>query len=119
MQLTLLPKNKQKQPPSSVPGKRCSENMQQIYRRTPIPKCDFNKLQRNFIEIALLHGCSPVILLHIFRKPFPKNTSGWLLLNKNLVIIFFVGIVRESSICRVQLSFKVYVYFISKQKWLR
>ena len=23
---------------------RCSENMQQFYRRTPIPKCDFNKV---------------------------------------------------------------------------
>ena len=27
------------------------------------------------------HGCSPVNLLHIFRKPFPKNTAGRLLLN--------------------------------------
>ena len=34
----------------------------------------------NFIEITLRHGCSPVNLLHIFRTPFPKNTSGWLLL---------------------------------------
>ena len=24
--------------------KRCSENMQQIYRRTPMPKCNFNKV---------------------------------------------------------------------------
>ena len=31
---------------------------------------------RNFIEIALWHECSPVNLLHIFRAPFPKNTSG-------------------------------------------
>ena len=38
------------------------------------------KLQRNFIEIALRHECSPVYLLHIFRTPFPKNTSGGLLL---------------------------------------
>ena len=38
------------------------------------------KLQRNFIEIALRHGCSPVNLVHIFRTPFPRNTSGWLLL---------------------------------------
>ena len=29
----------------------------------------------NFIEIALRHGCSPVNLLHIFRTPFPQNTS--------------------------------------------
>ena len=38
------------------------------------------KLLCNFIEIALRHGCSPVNLLHIFRTPFPKNTSGGLLL---------------------------------------
>ena len=36
-------------------------------------KCDLNKV--------VLHGCSPVNLLHNFRIPFPKNTSGWLLLN--------------------------------------
>ena len=58
-------------------------------------KCDFNKVakqlywnhtstwvQSNVIEIALRHGCSPVNLLnllHIFRTPFPGNTSGWLL----------------------------------------
>ena len=34
----------QKQPPRGVLRKRCSENMQQIYRRTPMPKCDFNKV---------------------------------------------------------------------------
>ena len=37
-------------------------------------------LQNNFIEITLRHGCSPVNLLHIFRTPFPRNTSEWLLL---------------------------------------
>ena len=36
----------QKQPPRGVPRKRCSENMQQIYRRTPMPKCDFNKVTK-------------------------------------------------------------------------
>ena len=38
------------------------------------------KLLCNFIEIALRHGCSPVNLLYISRTPFPRNTSGWLLL---------------------------------------
>ena len=38
------------------------------------------KLQSNFIKITLRHECSPVSLLHIFRTPFPKNTSGRLLL---------------------------------------
>ena len=37
------------------------------------------KLQRNFIAIELWHGRSPVNFIHIFRTPYPKNTSGWLL----------------------------------------
>ena len=63
----------QKQPFKSVLRKRCSKNMQQIYR-TPW------QVAFNFIEIALWHGCSQVNLLHIFRTPFPKNTSGGLFL---------------------------------------
>ena len=39
------------------------------------------KLQSNSIKITLRHGCSPVSLLHNFKIPFPKNTSGRLLLN--------------------------------------
>ena len=39
------------------------------------------KLQSNFIEITLRHGCSHVNLLHIFRTSFTKNTSGWLLVS--------------------------------------
>ena len=38
------------------------------------------KLLCNFTEITLRHGCSPVNLLRIFRSPFYKNTSVWLLL---------------------------------------
>ena len=53
--------------------KKCSENIQKVYRRTPMPKCDF-------IKVALLHGCSPVNLLYIFRTPFPKSNSKELLL---------------------------------------
>ena len=36
----------QKQPLRGVFEKRCSENIQQIYRRTPIPKCNFNKVAK-------------------------------------------------------------------------
>ena len=61
---------------------------QQIYRRTPMPKYDFNKVAK---QIALWHGSSPVNLLHIFRTPFPENlwtavseklaTMAWLWVN--------------------------------------
>ena len=33
----------QNQPSRGVLMKRCSDNMQQIYRRTPMPQCDVNK----------------------------------------------------------------------------
>ena len=46
------------------------------------------KLQSNFIEITLRHGCCPVNLVHIFRTSFVKNISGWLLLS---VVLFKFG----------------------------
>ena len=40
----------QKQPSRSVLRKRCSENMQHIYRRTSMAKCDFNKVTKQRVE---------------------------------------------------------------------
>ena len=67
----------QKQHLRGVLKKRCFENMQQVYSRTPMPNADFNKVA---LQITLWHRCSSVNLLHIFRTPFPRNTSAWLLL---------------------------------------
>ena len=39
-------KKLQKQPVRVVLRKRCSENMQQIYKRTPMLKCAFNKVAK-------------------------------------------------------------------------
>ena len=36
--------NLEEQPLRGVPKKRYSENMQQIYSRTAMPKCDFDKV---------------------------------------------------------------------------
>ena len=41
----------------------------------------------NFIAITLRHGCSAVNLLHIFRKTFPKNTSGGMLMKSSISFI--------------------------------
>ena len=46
----------QKQFSSGVLMKRCSENVQQIYKRTPMSNCDFNKIAGNIIEIKFRHG---------------------------------------------------------------
>ena len=54
-------------------------------------KCHFNKVasQNGQIHSNILSafGCSPVNLLHIFRIPFPKNTSGGLLLKLSVIIV--------------------------------
>ena len=60
-----------------VLSKRCSENMQQIYRRIPMLKCNFNKvaLHFNLLAITLQHRQSSINLLHIFRTTFLKNNA--------------------------------------------
>ena len=55
------------------------------------------KLQSNFIEIALWHGCS-VNLLHIFRTPFHRNTSRWLLLKR----VFLFSVIK--TLCQVSIN---------------
>ena len=60
----------QKQPPRRVPRERCSENIQEIYRRTPMPKCDFNKVALQFYwnhTLAWAFSCkSPVYFQNTF-----------------------------------------------------
>ena len=50
--------------------KMCSENMQQIYRRKPIPKCDFNKvaLKLHFGEIVLSYKQSLALITSFMNK---------------------------------------------------
>ena len=91
----------QKQPTRVVLMKTRSENMQQIYRRTLTPKCDFKKnaLQSNFVEITVRHGFSPVNLLHIFRIAFARNTSGWLLRYRVRTHLVYTGFDQNSGNC--------------------
>ena len=67
----------QKQPSRSVLRKRSSGNMHQIYRRTPVPKCKFNK-------VALL-SCKFAVY---FQNTFPTmDNYFWLRQNRDLVKI--------------------------------
>ena len=77
----MLNKSLQKQSPIGVRQNSCFANMQQIYRRTTVRKCDFNKFASNLFELTLPHGCSPVYLLHIWITHFLKSSYGRLLLN--------------------------------------
>ena len=86
----------QKQPSRDVLRKGCSEYMQQIYGRTPMPESDFNKVVAILLKLHFGMG----VLLHIFRKPFPKNTSGELHLDflwgylKRKTALFLLTIIR-------------------------
>ena len=73
----------QKQPSRGVLIKRCSENLQEIYRR--MPKCDFNKVALQLYSNRISVWVFSCRFLHIFRTPFSKNTSGWLLLKKSVL----------------------------------
>ena len=75
------------QPSRGVLRKRCSENIQQIYRRTPIRSLISMKMQNYFIEITLRHWCSSVNFLYNFRISFPENTTAQLLLDANKLFI--------------------------------
>ena len=44
----------QKQPSRGALKKKCSENTQQIYGRTDMPKCDFNKVALQIYCFATL-----------------------------------------------------------------
>ena len=57
------------------------------------------KLQSNFIEFTLWQWCSAVNLLHTFRTPFPKNTSGWLLLSLLLFLDLDHSIIVQIFFC--------------------
>ena len=61
------------------------------------------KLQRNFVEIALRHGCSTVNLLQIFRTLFPKNTSGRVLLSIDRNITDNTKkVINLGKVCRIK-----------------
>ena len=104
--------NFQKQPYSSVPSKRYSENMQQIYCRTLMPRCDFNKAAMQLYwnrTSARVCSCKfaayfQINLLHIFRTTFlniPLDGCFWTLTNtlENTCegIYFLVKLIEQNS----------------------
>ena len=80
-------KEAQRQCPEVFLGKGVLLICSKLTRECPCLNVSSINLQRNFIEIILCHGRSPVNLLHIFRAPTRKNTSGWLLLKTPILWI--------------------------------
>ena len=67
-------------PPESFSGKSVLKMCSKFTGKHSCQSAISIEFQSNVIEITLRHGCSAVNLLHIFRTPFPWNTSGRLLL---------------------------------------
>ena len=59
--------------------------------------CNFIEIALRLIETALRHGCSPLNLLHILRRPFPGNTSGWLLLQNPIQQLLDKSVLSDSG----------------------
>ena len=76
--LLLKPIYIQTHPFRGVLGKRCTENIQQIYRRTPMTKCDFSTLGMD----VLLYICCIFSENLLLRTPldgfcvYPIRTRG-------------------------------------------
>ena len=64
-----------------------------------MPKCDFNKVAKQL-------GFSPVNLLHIFRTPFPRNSSGWLLPNLSELVFQLLNKSKDND-CNLTLTYQI------------
>ena len=81
-----------KQSSRGVLGKRYSDNMHQICRRTTMSKRDFIIVANELYWNHTLAWCSPVNLLQTFRTPCTKkNTSGGLFRKppESMAMVFF------------------------------
>ena len=91
---------------------------------TPISKCNFNK-------ITLRHGCSPVNLLHIFRKTSKSTFGGtvsayyiyiyiYLYISIYLYIYIYIYIYIYLSLSlSLCLSLSLYIYMLRCAIWNR
>ena len=72
------------------------------------------KLLCNFTEITLRRGCSPVNFLYIFRIPFSKNISGWLLMNKLNIMVTLV--VTTAIFCIIFVLYSISYSSLHRQR---
>ena len=101
------PSNRRSNPEVFI-GKGVLKLCSKFTREHPCRRDISIKLQSNFIEITLRHVCSPVNLLHIFRIPFNKNTSGWVRLKQVFGRVSSLKVLCE-NICQRVIIFNILV----------
>ena len=68
--------------------KRCSENMQQIDRRTPMLKCDFNAtLLKLYFDMGVLLSICCILPKHLFLRTL-LNGCLWKVMITYLIVAF-------------------------------
>ena len=81
----------QKQPTRGVPKKRCSENMQQIWRRIYMPKCNFNKVAKQNRTSVWVFSCKfAACFQNTFSLRTPLDGCFWY----SFVTIFLVDFIH-------------------------
>ena len=103
----------QKQPSGGALRKRCSENMQQIYRKTPMPKCDFNKFAMQFYwnhTSAWVFSCK---FAAYFQNSFSQNTTGGLLLHALFFRLVFLSL---GHVIKLQGFYEKSIRYTKKKK---
>ena len=65
--------------------KRCSYKFHKIHRKRPVPEP-----LETLIKKRLWHGCFPVNFVEFLRTSFLQNTSGRLLLSREMFIKFVI-----------------------------
>ena len=88
-------------------GKVALKTCNKFTGKHPCQSVNSIKLLCNFIAFTLRHGCSSLNLLRIFRTPFPKNTSGRLLLIIAEILFRFFEQFLKSQIIVIY-TFKMY-----------
>ena len=59
----------------------CCFDSLKSFSEVVVQRCSYEEVvAKQLNKIKPRHGCPPVNLLHIYRTPFSKNTSGWMLL---------------------------------------
>ena len=114
-----------KQPSIGVLTKRCSENMPQIYRRMPMPNCDFNKIAFQLYRNQTSAWVFSFKFAAYFQNFFSRNTSGGVLLClwycKSYMTWLFMGkyipIAKRSYIIVVWRCFKYVAGLSSRISW--
>ena len=86
--------NHKEQPSISVLIKKCFENIQQIYMRTRMPKCDFKAVQSNFIKITLRHfSCKfAAYFQYTFSKEYRWRATFELLNSPDFLMLIWLAL---------------------------